>query len=355
MIEELRLSNSEMATWRDCRRKWYLGVYHGYKPKKFDFGRPTGLGTRVHDVLSLHYDPRIETFDAIGYIKEMGRKDIEDHPSYEDDITKDVMLATIMVEGYLQWLEEEGVDSDLRMVAPEAIMETPMAVWQNRGHKVPINLLSKIDARVEREYDGVRFSLEHKTVQSLTTPLPLLQIDSQLLTEHLTEYLALRSEVGDEEASERRAGGVLYNMMKKVKRTASAKPPFYGREEVRHNMNELRNHWTHVMSIADDILNAHADLEEGKSHQEVCYPSPGKDCTWKCDFFNVCGMFDDGISDTEMAMNDLYVKKNHLERYDEATPFEKYLTTEAGASTITQEESDRRSEMSNEEVAHVTN
>ena len=318
----LRLSNSEMKTWRRCKRKWYLNVYRGLRPREYDFGRPTGLGTRVHDCLSLLYDPRIEDFNPLKYIRQQQLSDIAKHPSYEDAITQDADMAYIMIEGYLQWLEETGNDAELNLIAPEAVMEAPLLVTEDG---ININLLSKIDARVERDHDGVRFSLEHKTVQSLTTPLPLLQIDTQLLTEHLVEYLALSNELSDEEAQERRAGGVLYNMFRKVKRTANAKPPFYGREEVRHNMDELRNHWRHVVAQAREIIAAHQQLDAGEDHQSVCYPNPHKDCSWDCEFFRICAMMDDGISDTTMAVQDLYREGDHLERYTEKTPFERYI------------------------------
>lgn len=326
----LRLSNSEMRTWRRCKRKWYLGVYRGFRPMERDFGRPTGLGTRVHDCLSLLYDPRIEDFHPLEWIRYQQRLDIAKHPTYEDAIDTDADMAYIMIEGYLQWLEETGNDADLRLIAPEAVMEVPLFIAET-GEQV--NLLSKIDARVERDHDGVRFSLEHKTVQSLTAPLPLLQIDSQLLTEHLVEFLTLRAETSDEEAQQRRAGGVLYNMFRKVKRTANAKPPFYGREEVRHNIDELRNHWHHVAAQANEILEAHRRLDAGESHHAVCYPAPGATCTWECEFFRVCAMMDDGVSDTTMAFTDLYREGDHLERYSEETPFDKYLRMQEAESS----------------------
>lgn len=343
MIEKLRLSNSEMSTFRRCRRKWYLGVYRGLRPQHLDFGRPTGLGTRVHDALSLIYDPRVEDFDAVSYIRGVAQADIEEHPTYEDAIRKDAELAEIMVEGYLQWLEETGNDMDLRVVAPEAIMEVDLFKWVHpndalKTDPVPVSLLSKIDARVERENDGVRFSLEHKTVQSLGVASARLQIDSQLLTEHLVEFLSLKEEVGDEEAAEKRAGGVFYNMLRKVKRSATAKPPFYGREPVYHNMHELRSHWTHVVAVANDIMMSHSRLEDGESHHTVCYPNPASTCDWDCDFFRICAMFDDGVSDVEQALTDLYTERDHLERYSEPTPFEKYVAAQS-PNTISSNES----------------
>jgi hypothetical protein len=46
-------------------------------------------------------------------------------------------------------------------------------------------------------------------------------------------------------------------------------------------------------------------LDEGTAHQAVAYPRPSADCTWKCPFFSVCPMFDDG-SAVEQAIDELY-------------------------------------------------
>ena len=232
--------------------------------------------------------------------------DVASHPAQEAEILKERDLAVTMVEGYMQWLEETGADAELRVLAAE----TKIQVTLTEG----VDILTKLDARVEHVPTGRRLSLEHKTVGSLTEPLPLLQLDTQLLTEHLAEYLAAHEPADDESARAQLATGVLYNMLRRVKRTAAAKPPFYGREEVSHNINELRNHWRHVMSIARAIESARDDLDGGLSHHHVAPPSPDRSCSWQCEFFRVCPLFDDG-SDVEAALEDLYVEGDPLERY----------------------------------------
>jgi hypothetical protein len=57
--------------------------------------------------------------------------------------------------------------------------------------------------------------------------------------------------------------GILVNLLKKVKRTASAKPPFYARVDVPHNIHELRNHWKHVVHRAE-IADAERRLDAGR-------------------------------------------------------------------------------------------
>lgn len=315
-----RITNSEMAMYKRCPRKWMLGYHMRLGTPDPDFGRPTGLGTRVHDALAKLYDPRepVSDADVINYMRKQVEKDLEKYPAYADDINKEADLAVIMMEGYLQWLAETGSDQHLRVIAPEAHVEVAIesdevqGLAQEAGYEEGATLLSKLDVRVQSDLDNSRWALEHKTVQNLSDPIPLLQIDAQLLTEHLVEFLQLLAEGRD--PLDERADGVYYNMLRKVKRTARAKPPFYDRKEVRHNVEELRSHWLHVTSWATKILEAHIRLDEGQSHHEVCPPVNDRSCAWQCPFFKICPMLDDG-SDWRAAAADLYVTVDPLERY----------------------------------------
>lgn len=325
----LRLTNSEMALWRQDRRHWYLACYRRLRLKsqtvlvttptggieekeRVAVNTPLAIGTRVHDALAAYYVPEgEEVVDPVEWIRQSYDRDIAADPIGEADLVKEKDLSVTMVEGYMQWLEETGADAELRVLAPETKIEVPLIDGAT--------LLSKIDARVIRESDGARLSLEHKTVQSLNEPLPLLQTDYQLRTEHLVEMLDLKNRGLDAEVE--RARGVLYNMLRKVKRTATAKPPFYGREEVDHNVHELRNHFHHCATLAAEIIDAHRRLDEGESHHIVCPPSPTRESTWKNPFFGMYPLMDDG-SDYEAAFADLYETHNPLERYDGTTAFD---------------------------------
>lgn len=302
----LRLTNSEVKTWRRCKRKWWLGQYRGLQKRGSDFNNPLSIGTRVHDVLQHYYVPGLERPDPMEYFHQTVERDVEEHPAMEEAIRKEADLVQKMLDGYFVWLEETGEDSELEVISAEAEMEAPILDG--------VNLLSKIDTRVRRLSDGKHGALEHKTVGSLTEPLPMLQVDTQLLTEHLVEFLHALGEGDDPE--ENRAEFVLYNMLRKVKRSATAKPPFYGREEVRHNVAELRNHWRHVVRIAEEILHTRAELDRGAYHQDVVPPNPTRDCKWDCSFRGPClgGQFDDG-SDVEQYLADEYVVGDPLERY----------------------------------------
>jgi hypothetical protein len=290
-----------MSVWRECKRRWWLGHYRGLTPRaRTEFGRPTSVGDRVHNALQAYYDPA-RRIDPVEYIRASVMADLIEFPLVSDSIRKEGDLCQGMVEGYIDWLEEEGRDSGFTVVSSEEAREVPLIEG--------VTLLAKLDVRVEEDQTGFKWSWDHKTGPTGVEP-KLLQINTQALTQHLVEFLALHTEGRDAEAAQ----GTMFNFLKKSKRTARAKGPFYWREPVRHNIEELRKHWTHVVAVAKEIQAAEAALDAGGDHHEVCYPNPTTNCTWKCEFFRVCSLHDDG-SDVDAAINDLYVTHDPLERY----------------------------------------
>jgi hypothetical protein len=291
-----------MRQWQRCKRQWYFATYRRLvRQGAVNFNRPLGIGSRVHDALAVYYDPD-KRIDPLEYLAQSIEADVLAHPAHETDVRKEGALAVAMMEGYVQWCEETGADVGMELLKAEGATEVELAPG--------LHLLTKMDAQV-RMPDGSRLNLEHKTVGDLSTPIQALQLDTQCLTEHLAEYLELKLK-GEEED---RAEGVLYNMLRKSKRTVRAKPPFYARVPVRHNIHELRSHWEHVMAIASEIVAAQAALDSGARHQAVAPPNPTRDCKWQCPFFQICPMLDDG-SDVEQAIADLYVQGDPLARYD---------------------------------------
>jgi hypothetical protein len=300
----LLLSNSEAKGFQRCQRRWWLGQYRGLAPKQQDnTNRPLGIGSRLHEALQAYYvefDQQAMWDHLAGTVGEDLAKDYID----ESELRKEVDLVSTMLEGYFEWLAETGEDSDIEIVAPESEMRV--------RHSEGVDLISKIDVRVKERSTGHRGAIEHKSVGSLTEPLRKLQVDQQLLTEHLVEYLALREEGRTDE----RAEFLLYNMLRKVKRTATAKPPFFHRERITHSETELRSHWKHVLGLSQQILRKTAELDGGSDPHVACPPNVTGDCHWDCPFARPClsGMFDDG-SDVEAHLAEHYETVDPLERY----------------------------------------
>jgi hypothetical protein len=307
----LRLSNSEAATFRRCRRKWYLSVYRRLAKRAPDKrGSALSIGNLVHDSLADYY---ANGNDPVAFAEKAYAEAVKESPGLQTEIEKEKDLTIKMLTGYMEWLQDTGADADLQILGAERMVEVPLDPRAVPG----VTLLSKLDAPIQRVSDGAKLALEHKTVTSLDQHDSILRTNTQYLTEHLVRFLDLQQKGASVDEAHADCTGVLLNMLRKVKRTAAAKPPFYDRRDVEHNIIELRNHWKHVLSIALEILNARRMLDSGASHHAVAPPNPTRDCSWDCPFFLVCPMFDDG-SRVEDALATMYEERDPLERYANA-------------------------------------
>lgn len=298
-------SNSEIQTFKDCRRKWWLGWYRGMTPKAESPVGALAIGDRVHRALKCWYAPegqeRINPVDALEMliINDWTRIStlLADEPLKLDSLRKqfdtEANLERAMIEGYMQWLAETGADSDFRVVEAETYVEVELrddGLWFDGR---PIKLIGKLDVKVYRIVDGMKMFIDHKTVQNFIQPRLLVGMSEQLLHYMLIEFLSNAD-------GEARCDAALYNMLRKVKRTATAKPPFYDRVEVKHNNIAIQSYKTRVLGTIRDIYEVERALSVGATHLSVAYPRPSETCSWKCQFVSVCTMFDDGSRAEDM-------------------------------------------------------
>lgn len=321
-----RVSNSELQTFKRCRRKWWLAWYQRLMLQTEDFTSVRATGTRVHRALSYWYVPdgekRVDPRDALERVivndwTKVARLAQERHTSDEQlgelavEFAQATNLERAMVEGYVRWLEETGADAELRITASETplVVDQTLDMGPNYNHEErPIQFIGLLDVRATRITDNVNLFVDHKTVGDLNAPVVTLPQNEQMLHYHLMEFLSL-------DDSDVRCDGALYNMLRRVKRSARAKPPFYDRIEVRHNKFELESYRRRALAATREILVAIDRLERGEEHLDVVYPTPNPECRWSCDFFAVCNLLDDGSRGANDMINALYRTKNPLERY----------------------------------------
>jgi hypothetical protein len=262
------------------------------------------LGSRVHEALDMYYSKNIPLLEAHSQLVEIDKQKLIE--SYRDtyDLESEAELGRIMLDGYIQWVEENGIDAELEMISTEEIIEMPLM-------NDSVILQGKIDMRVRRKADGVRMFRDFKTVGgSFTDFAAMAHMNEQILT-----YMML--ETAQNKEGERSEGGI-FTMLKKVKRSANAKPPFYEQMEVRHNVFPLRSFWQRMHGVLTDMMNTRKYLDEGGDHRFIAYPHATRDCKWKCSFFSICPMFDDG-SAAEAALEDAF---------QSADPYDYYKSTE---------------------------
>jgi RecB family exonuclease len=313
------LSNSEFQTWTRCRRKWYLSFYRELGPKKTEetITGALAFGSRIHLCLERMYTTGE---DPLEVYEELHGKAVYDLLSREmtfgfvdDDLRKKLQgereLAHAMLEGYVAWVQETGLDEGIRFAGAEVVVEVASGI---EG----VRLRGKLDQRIYREIDGARLFRDFKTAAGLTDGPRMLPIDEQMKFYMMLERLDAMSKIGGE-PTEPTVGG-LYTMLKKVKRTARAQPPFYAQVEVHHNRLELESMWLRTHRRIQEILEARRELDAGGDQRYWVYPRPSRDCSWDCPFLTVCPMMDDSKPDVwEAMLNDLYEPRDPYERYQE--------------------------------------
>lgn len=315
-MNPLKISQSEIKTYMECRRKWYLTYYLCLQPRESEKIGHRSTGTRIHRALEGHYVPdgqpqadmrdtlqqaQDRDFDAL--LEQFGGHELV--PDFIlSDWKKAVDLERAMIDGYVEWLEQEGADEGLQIVKSEVAIEVPFPIV---GIEVPVSLVGKLDVTAIRTQDGRRMFLDHKSAASITKLEESAQREIQPLYYMLLESLAY--------PDEQRVSGMIYNVLRKVKRTAAAKPPFYARIPVEHSSVEMASFVLRVRGVIRDIVATRAELDKQAGHHGAAYPNPTDTCSWKCQFVNVCTMFDDG-SRIDDLLSDQYVVGDPHSRYE---------------------------------------
>ena len=316
--EVMQISNSEIQCYKMCKRKWWLTYYRHLVPIREESHGPRTIGNRVHGAVAHYYTAQATCEDAQQQAIDLHdwavALDIDKFPEDESEIRKEADLSRAMLEGYFEWLAETGADEGMTVVGVEEEVEkTIITPWT----KTPVRIRAKLDLRVSQKHPlGVGHApqtmfLDHKTVQEFTTPTRTLHLDEQmLLYDWLLRWFELPGGV---------VNGAIYNMLRKVKRSRQAKPPFYERFTVRHTKQELRSFHARLMGELEDIIQTRKRLDlvpGGESVVHIVYPTPTRNCSWACDFFPVCNLIDRPDDKPDQMIARLYQEGDPYKRYD---------------------------------------
>lgn len=316
------ISHSEIATFQDCKRKWWLSWHRGLRPATESPVGALAMGTRVHKALEFHY-PVNPTFavDPRDMIENLIVKDwtvLSDHytaqgevipPEIKKKFETEAKMQRVMIEGYLAWAEAEGTDALYETIQPEKFVEsTNHSPWFDGRN---LHLVGRIDRLVKRLSDGAVLFEDFKTAASIPGLVKMLPINTQM-----KHYLMLLNNSKDDwKEFGGHVAGALYTILRKSMQTVTATPPFYARVEVHHNIIEQANYSTVVKGVIDEIEQTEVSLSmPDTGHHDVVPPRPSNDCSWKCPFFQACPMFDDG-SAVESMLENHFVSGKALDYY----------------------------------------
>lgn len=307
--ERVEISNSEIQKFKQDRRQWFLGNYLGLaKNEKSEVG-PLPLGTRIHDSLEQYYLSGVNPVDVYNRLQRVDNQRFlaTSEANFEEYVKKfndESELGRIMLEGYMDWMDEENPDAGLEVIGAEKKLSYVLADFNPR-----VELIGKVDLQVRRLEDGSRATLDHKSALNFTDYHKFAHQSEQLMMYTMLERL-------HPESDGTRVDGGIYNLLKKVKRSSRAKPPFYERLDVRFNKKTMDAFWIRTLGTIRDIMATRDALDGGANHLYVCYPTPTMD--WKTGsspFFPVYTMLDDG-SNAEAYLEEHFHQHNPNARYE---------------------------------------
>ena len=119
----IRISNSEIQTFKDCRRRWWFSYYRRLKPKQQEFTGALALGSRIHEAMDRYYssDMELDLLEIHSELVATDRKILMDAYRDTSDLESEAELGHIMLAGYLEWVEDEGIDVELERISNEEV------------------------------------------------------------------------------------------------------------------------------------------------------------------------------------------------------------------------------------------
>lgn len=294
----LVLRQSDFKQWLTDRRDFYFSVFENLERISHKIG-VADIGTFVHAGMQAHYTNR----DPLAAIAKSAMILADQDPF----LTKDIMAAAdfgrIIMEGYVEWLEEEALDHGLKPCLVEKRFQALVGVFQS----IEVYVSGAIDLVVE-DPNGLIWTIDHKTLQKFSDILPTLPNDFQGQTyDFLLRAHGIKSV------------GFIHNQLKRVKRTAKAIPPFYNRTVVHFNDVQRKHHLWHMQGVASDIVRGLTALDECGEDKELWsqvlhthfQPFYTKDSSWRSDFLDVSILMD---TDPEAAADMLAASYTQKEK-----------------------------------------
>lgn len=286
------MSNSEIMRFDRCRRAWLVEYYFGLAPAaEIPFSHRL-QGTRIHTALEGHYGYGLDPVAVLGVLY---RQAIEQHPQYEPELRAEWDQAQIKVSGYLEWVDETGQDADLEVVAVEQDVQVPCPGMDG------VMLRARLDQAVRRASDGAIGFLDYKNSATFNRH-ELLALDPQMRFYCLVQALKA---VQDGERT--LVTGGFINTLRRCKRTAASKPPYYQRDAFWYTPEQMSATLARVQQVAAEIVAARKHLDHVTSppygladmnalQRGLLHPTPLlHDCSWSCPLAQgACTAMDDG-------------------------------------------------------------
>jgi hypothetical protein len=276
--------------------------------------------------------------DPVLVLKLLYALEIEAHPEHEKALRADWELSQIMVEGWAEFAQAEGIDSVYEVIATEEDLTVPLP-----GFEGAVLLRGKLDQAVRDTRTGLLAYRDWKTADSFLRT-EMIEMDPQMKTYALIQWLRaghpvpVAGRAWESLPDVPLVHGGIVDTLKRVKRTKQAKPPFYQHHPFTYSPERIAAHLLLLQQAVAEIMNAREALDQGYAgtggamnvinhiHRTKCRPVEiPRDCDWRCPFSKgLCQLMS-----ADGAWNDALVSSG---RYVQGDPYAYY--TRGGLDTI---------------------
>lgn len=290
-----RFSSSEEVAFKACRLAHHFKYDLGYD--RVFINRKLSLGITVHKGLEAYY----WCFDwanikgGLDLLAEMRWEEIveaklADDAQVKKDFDKDKALALAMVKGYINWVNDEGLDDEYEVVGIEksALVTIPEACAV-----LPV----KMDL-IQRSTITERLRIvDFKTAAQFSVDLTKYQLSEQNGNYNLA-VLAIYDELATEFA---------YRELRKIVPSGRSKPPYFREILVYLTPEEMLSRIENYKATAADRFDPDRNI----------YPNPSACCgSWKNDWQPPCLKVGLGMTPLEaLEASEGYAPSDPYERY----------------------------------------
>jgi len=297
----LLVTQSDIAAFKKDRLDWFLKTYLGLRPRDRQPYGALHLGTRVHTALERHYLRGEDLLEAYRQLVGIERAELEDsgRPFDNEKWSEEAELGRVMLEGFVDWREETGFDTDFRIFAVEDALSH---VFDIDG--TAVELRGKLDARARSTFSGMQLILDWKTAKSISQLIAQADNSEQLLTYATLEYLNNPDAI---------LQGALYVILRKTLRGPATKPPYYAVHEVHFSQGRIATFGHRLSGVLADYVRIVAALDAGIDFRRVVYPTPNFFATFSA-YSPLIMLLDEGIAPERMI----------ADRFEQIDPHERY-------------------------------
>lgn len=279
----LTITYSDMQTFQVCPRQWWFRVYRRLRPIHTPRVGALPLGSRVHTALEMYQKGEVPhpvvAWDALishDYAVMTAAGMIT------EDLDKEDRLGRTMLEGFTTWEAEEGFHDKYEVVAVEQGLADRLTLPEVPG--VEIHIRGKLDRLLRRRIDG---SLWVDDIKTLGTFSERDRMTLQMSPQARLYVMLAKSSMPDQWVA-----GMVFQMLRKVLRTARAQPPFYDLAEIPISDHDLEQYQHRLVGMATRIADVTAALDSGADDREVAYFAPSWQCA-TCAFRTPCRLMQD--------------------------------------------------------------